>query len=387
MKRKEKKTVCYVRSTSIVNDSRASKEILSLINNGFDVIVLGWDRDNRISDYNNIYISNIKIKAKFFKHKSKYGKSINTINGLILFQFWIYNELKSNKQNYDYIHACDFDCGYMAYKIAKKYNKKLVYDMYDYYVDSRDMPRFIKKSIEKKENRIINYADVSIICGEWRKKQIRMTNPKKLIVIHNTPDLQYKCSDKIIKSNSKKIKIAYVGVFQDNRLLLEILEKFKINKDFEFHIGGFGVYEKQIIAAAKNNDNIFYYGSLKYEQVLSLEADCDILFATYNPIIKNHKYSAPNKVYEAMALGKPIIVCKNTGIDELVIKNNTGYAIDYNAEEFVEILNKYKKDRKLLKKISDNAKKMYKEKYSWNLMEKKLISAYNDLEKIGGIND
>ena len=101
---------------------------------------------------------------------------------------------------------------------------------------------------------------------------------------------------------------------------------------------------------------------MKYEQVLSLEADCDILFATYNPIIKNHKYSAPNKVYEAMALGKPIIVCKNTGIDELVIKNNTGYAIDYNAEEFVEILNKYKKDRKLLKKISDNAKKMYKEK-------------------------
>ena len=387
MKKKKKKTVCYVRSTSIVNDSRASKEIISLINNGFDVLVLGWDRDNRISDYNNIYISNIKINAKFFKCKSNYGKSINTIKGLMLFQLWIYNELKNNNKNYDYIHACDFDCGYMSYKIAKKYNKKLIYDMYDYYVDSRDMPSFIKKIIEKKENKIINYADVSIICGEWRKEQIKMTNPNKLIIIHNTPDLQYKGSKKIIKSESKKIKIAYVGVFQDNRLLLEILEKIKANKDFEFHIGGFGIYEKQISDAAKNNDNIFYYGSLKYEQVLSLEADCDILFATYNPVINNHKYSAPNKVYEAMALGKPIIVCKNTGIDELVIKNNTGYAIDYNADEFIEILNKHKRDRKLLKKISNNAKKMYKEKYSWNLMEKKLISAYNELDEIGGIND
>ena len=64
---------------------------------------------------------------------------------------------------------------------------------------------------------------------------------------------------------------------------------------------------------------------------------------------------------------------------------STMYSIhegDYEDEEELT-----SKDRKLLKKISDNAKKMYKEKYSWNLMEKKLISAYNDFEKIGGIND
>ena len=379
-----KKTIYYIRSTSIINDSRASKEITSLMNNGFNVVVLGWDRDSRIKDYDNVYLGDKRINTIFFKYKAKYGESISTIKGLFFFQKWLYKQLKEDINKYDYIHACDFDCGYMAYKIAKKYNKKLIYDMYDYYVDSRPMPYLIKKNIEKRENSIINFSDISIICGEWRKKQIKGTHPKKLIVIHNTPNINYKESKKIIKSNSKKIKVAYVGVFQDNRLLLELLDKFKKNNDYELHIGGFGIYENQISDVANQNDNIYYYGSLKYDQVLSLEADCDVLFATYNPIIQNHKYSAPNKVYEAMALGKPIIVCKNTGIDELVSKNNTGFVIDYSADEFFSVLDKYKNNKKLLNVISKNAKKTYKEKYSWNLMEKQLINSYKDLDRSGG---
>ena len=37
------------------------------------------------------------------------------------------------------------------------------------------------------------------------------------------------------------------------------------------------------------------------------------------------------KLYEAMALGKPIIVCKNTGIDSFVKENNLGAVINYDA--------------------------------------------------------
>lgn len=381
MKNNISKTVYYIRSTSIINDSRASKEITSLIDNGYDVVVLGWDRDNRISDYDNIFINDKRIKAKFFKCKSKYGKSLSTIKGLILFQFWVFKQLKKDINRFSFIHACDFDCGYMSYRIAKKYNKKLVYDMYDYYVDSRDMPNYIKKIIMKKENAIINFADVSIICGEWRKEQIKNTHPKKLIVIHNTPNLDYIKQDKIIKSENKKIKIGYVGVFQDNRLLLELLEKFKDNNDYEFHIGGFGIYENQVIKAAEDSCNIYYYGSLKYNQVLALESDCDILFAVYNPIIQNHKYSAPNKVYEAMSLGKPIIVCKNTGIDQLVRENNIGCIIEYDVNDFFKAIKKYEKNKKLLKDTCERTKKLYEKKYNWKAMEKILIEAYDELIK------
>ena len=163
--------------------------------------------------------------------------------------------------------------------------------------------------------------------------------------------------------------------------MLELLHEFKICQDFEFHVGGFGIYEKEFLDADKKNENIFYYGSMKYDQVLALESECDILFATYNPRIENHRYSAPNKIYEAMALGKPIIVCKNTGIDELVSENNIGFSIDYNAKEFFDILHYISDNKELLEDMIKNAKRLYNEKYNWNIMEKRLLLEYEKLDK------
>src|SRR5574344_1800322 len=100
------KKIYYIRSTSIINDSRASKEIYSLINNGYDVTALGWDRDGIIGNDNYININNVKVKSYFYKYNAKYGKSIKTIIGLFKFQFWLKHIIKINIKNIDYIHAC-----------------------------------------------------------------------------------------------------------------------------------------------------------------------------------------------------------------------------------------------------------------------------------------
>ena len=80
---------------------------------------------------------------------------------------------------YSCIYACDFDCGFMSFMVSILSNKKMIYDMYDYYTDSRPMGKKMSKVINKLENSVINFADLSIICGEWRKKQIKDANPKK----------------------------------------------------------------------------------------------------------------------------------------------------------------------------------------------------------------
>lgn len=376
-------SIYYIRSTSIINDSRASKEILTLIKNGYNVNILGWDRDNRITNKKNITLNNYEIKSNFFKFESSYGESKKTIIGLILFQFWLlFNLIKDNKK-YICIHACDFDCGFISNIASIIFDKKLVYDMYDYYTDSRPMPKNVEKIINKLENNIINNSDISIICGEWRKKQIVGTKPKKLIVIHNTPEINDFEKKHIIQSKSKKIKIVYVGILQEHRLIIEILNKIIENPMYEIHIGGFGKFEKEIEEKSKKYNNVFYYGSLKYNEVLSLEKECDILFATYNPDIKNHKYSAPNKIYEAMALSKPIIVCNNTGIDNIIRKNNIGLTIDYNAEDFLNKLNELCKSKNEFINMGKRANELYRKKYNWDEMEKKLIKEYNKLLKEG----
>ena len=69
-------SIYYIRSTSIINDSRASKEITSLINNNYNVVVIGWDRDKKIKDYS----------IRFWqcpKCDSKHDRDYNVANNIL----------------------------------------------------------------------------------------------------------------------------------------------------------------------------------------------------------------------------------------------------------------------------------------------------------------
>lgn len=374
------RNVVFLRSTSIKNDSRVTKEVECLKRNGYKVTIFGWDRDGFLGEENTLELNELSIPIIAFRKKAKYGAGIKSLFKLLQFQVWlIYNLIKIRK-SIDIIHACDLDTALPAKFISKIFKKKMVYDIFDYYIDSHHVPKIIESKIENMEIKVINNADITIICTEQRKEQIKKANPKKCIVIYNTPKIdEEKIKQKIIKTSNEKFKIVYVGILQNNRLLKEIGEEIKKHENIELHIGGFGKLEEYFLDLSEKYNNIFYYGKMKYEDVLRLEKDADVLFATYNPEVQNHKYSAPNKLYEAMALGKPIIVCKNTGIDKIVDNNNIGFTIDYDAKEFINVINRLMCNLNLQEELSKNAKKLYTKKYEWSQMENKLLEEYEKL--------
>ena len=251
--------------------------------------------------------------------------------------------------------------------------KRIIFDIFDYL--STDATNILKKTIKRMENHIINSADATIICTEKRKNQIAGTHPRKLAIIHNTPK-------KIIsnfKNPETKTKLVYVGILQDFRLLKEMLEVISKRSDCELHIGGFGKYEKFFLEASKTYDNIFFYGKLSYNETLKLEKKCDIITAIYDPKIGNHIYAAPNKFYEALMLGKPLIMVKNTGMSEIVSDNEIGVCIDYTAESLNEGINILISKKSQWQEISNKMIKIYDKEYSWDVMEVKLLELYCDI--------
>lgn len=369
------KRVLFLRSTSIIDDSRSLKEIEALVKAGYQVSIYGWDR-KRKQPHKTISFHNGTARLDYCSLPCNYGGGLKNLFKMLGFQHSLAKYLKKHKETYDIIHSCDLDTGMVAVKYAKKYQKELVYDIFDYYIDAHSFSKPIAKFLEKQEIKTINQADVTIICTEQREKQIAKAHPKKLIVIHNTPNIPTNL-DQIkfkIQGDKHNIKVVYVGVLQDHRLLKEILEQLKGNDKIELHIGGFGVYENDLEQMAKEYSNIYFYGSMEYLNVLKLESQADILFATYDPQILNHKYSAPNKIYEAMALGKPIIVCKGTGIDKVVTTNHFGVAIPYDSKAFEKAIMKIMKNNYKTEEI----KKVYS-LYHWDIMEQRLIQAYKEL--------
>lgn len=374
--------IVFIRSNPVSPDSRVEKEVNTLVKSGYDVHILAWDRE---ADYTfkteEIVLKDTTCLITRFGIKASFGGGIKkNMKPLLLFQLAIYRWLKKHINDYDVIHACDFDTAFTASKVARKYNKKLVYDIFDYYVDGFTVPEKLKRLIERQDINVINQASHTIICTEKRRKQIAKANPKQLTVIHNTPHDLSSVSHTYSVDKSK-LTVAYIGILQEGRMIKELVNIIAADKKMELHIGGFGKLEDFIKEKSMEHDNIHFYGKLPYENTLQLEKSCDIITALYDPSSTHHFYAAPNKFYEALMLGKPLIMARNTGLDSIVSDNQFGKVIEFNQEGLKTALNNLLLEKHLFPAISLKMKNFYKENFSWEEMETRLLLLYKGMEE------
>lgn len=377
------KRVILLRSNPVNPDPPVEKAALALLNAGYQVTIIGWDRDEDYSqreDY--IQISDRRVQVIRFGIRATFsGGMKKNLVPLTVFQKRLRRWLIANRSNYDIIHAFDFDTGFAASRYAKKFHKKFVYHILDYYVASHGLRgTFLEKPIVKLENSIINFADATLICTEKRRLQIAGTTPKRLAVIHNTPSVsQITPCDPITKPTGRA-KIVYVGILESSRMLKEIAAAVSENASVELHVGGFGTLEAFFKDMSNRYDNIFYYGRLVYNQTLSLETECDLMLAIYNPVVDNHRFAAPNKFYESLMLGKPVVMAHGTGMSEVVQENDIGVLIDYSKQGFTDGINQLLTRKEEWPEIGKRMKAIYQNQYRWDEMERRLLQIYAELQ-------
>ena len=232
-------------------------------------------------------------------------------------------------------------------------------------------PQAQQGTVEGMEIDIIDHAAVTILCTEERIEQIEKAHPKKVIVIHNSPDVPEPETVECVYD------YAYCGSLCDMRLIKEILDGYKEHNGFRFAFAGNDKYQKEVKELAGLYGGLEYFGTVPYSEVLEIEKKSKVLSAIYEPSIRNHRLCAPNKFYEALALGKPVIVCRGTGIDRIVEEQKIGMVINYDAEEFYEALTKLVSDDALCAEMGKKARMLYEKEYNWKNMKDRLKGIYN----------
>lgn len=379
--------VILIRSTEVMPDPPVEKMAAALLDAGHEVKILAWDRAHRYREKTFMKnLSNGNVKLVHFGIPAKYSGGIKSnLKAMIVFQIRILSWLIHHQSEYDAVHAFDFDTGFAAMLCIKMMHKKFVYHILDYYIDGHCISgKWLRSLIRFGETRVINSADATIICTEKRKSQMGAAAPKQLVVIHNTPDRAQQMQPAFaLKEISHRTKVAYVGILAGQRLLKETVEAIAQMQDVEMHIGGFGEYEGWIQEASERYDNIFYYGKLQYSETLSLEKQCDLMIATYDPSLRNHQYAAPNKFYEALMLGKPLIMAKGTGCSEVIEAHDIGTLTEYDQDGVVQAIREIVRRKLDWSAMSDRAKRIYESKYSWESMSKRIQILYDKLETHG----
>ncbi|WP_270325257.1 glycosyltransferase [[Eubacterium] hominis] len=371
--------IVFLRSNPVNPDSRVEKEVDSLLKVYPNrVIVVAWDRKETFNNKNEILkLQNTETRIIRIGEKASFGDGFKNIIPFIKFQYRLMTWLIKNRKSIKLIHACDFDTAFSASLVNKIIKKIFIFDIFDYL--STDAKTVLQKILKKAEDNIINNSTATIICTEQRKMQISDANPKSLTVIHNSPYMIDIKNNNYKSAVNKKMKIAYVGILQDNRLLIEIGQVVSERDDIELHIGGFGKYEEYFKKLSNKCSNVYFYGKLSYNETLKLENSCDIMVAIYDPKIGNHKYAAPNKFYEALMLGKPLIMVNGTGMSSLLKDKGIGVLINYSKEGFNNGIEEIMKLMPYKKEIAKKMKSLYDEEFSWNEMENRLQNLYKNL--------
>lgn len=373
--------VVIIRNSEFALDGRLKRFANTILSQDGKVTGLGWIRDKIGNTSQILTLSNGTMFTENFLKQTPFGRGLKNGLNIIHFNIWILIKLYKNRSNYKIIHACDLDTVLTAFVISKVFSKKIVFDIVDNYGHTHTMPKFFKRVVDWLEGSMIKNTDAVIVCNEERFKETKYYNPKAIVALHNSPDiLGYNLQGSFIKNKSSNFKISYIGTLAcEGRLLKEIIDKSKDFPQLELHIAGLGPLGSYIHTIVKDNKNVFFYGHISNQDALVLQNESDLLFATYDPSIQINRLAAPLKLYEAMALKKPIIVCKNTTSDIIVEKNKIGLVINYNADEFWRAAIFLSTNRFQCLEFGENGYKCYTKEYSWELMAQKLIALYKYL--------
>jgi len=369
--------VLICRSNPIAPDPRVEKEAQSLLKAGYQTHLLGWDRTGELPTHEETawgIIERLPIRAG-------YARGILNFFPLLRWQFGLLVWLLRHSDEFTLLHACDFDTILPTLFCARLKKKKLIYDIFDFYADHlRNTPEFIKALIRRVDLWAIGRADGLILVDESRIEQIAGAKPRRLAVIYNTPQDLRSTAQAQLGSAASSIRLAYVGLLQYERGLIELIEVMQRHPDWRLDLAGFGGDEAAIRQRAAGNSNIRWHGRVPYSQALELSRQANVLVALYDPAIPNHRYASPNKIFEAMMLGKPVIVARGTNMDRIVEDAQCGLVVNYGAaDELEETLARLERDAELREKLGRAARQAYEQHYSWAVMEARLTALYQQV--------
>jgi glycosyltransferase involved in cell wall biosynthesis len=364
--------VIMIRSNPINPDTRLEKEAKTLADAGYKVSLLGWLRFGEaplLEKKSHYDIKRIKLRAPL-------GKVII----LYLPIWWSLVFFHLLREEWDVVHATDLDTFVPALFAAKLRKKKIVYDIFDFYVDMVTVPIPIRNVIAKFDFFLMRYADALIIVDPSRLKQIHRDNDSSVVIIFNSPLDNNHITDIKFQKNESCFKIFYAGMLYEDRGTASVIEVVKNNNTIKLEIAGWGQYEKELIRLMDKESNITFNGILPYDEVIQRTLQSDLLFALYDPSIPNNRYASPNKLFEAMMCEKPILVSDGTAMADIVRKENCGIIVPYgNVGAIRQTIGMLKDDPQLCRQLGANGRKAYEQKYNWKIMGRRLVKVYENL--------
>lgn len=358
-------------TNDLVTDNRVHKVCTSLSSFGFEILLVGRKLINS-ETICRIY------PTKRFRLIFNKGPLFYAEYNFRLFFFLLFVRV-------DIMLSNDLDTLYANYLASKFRNKKLVYDSHEYFTEvpeliGRKRTQNIWKKIERRivpkiKNAYTVCESLANIYNEKYKVSFKVVRnvPLKIVESFSTIDLAI--------LNSKKV-ILYQGALNIGRGIEKMISAMKYLENSVFVIIGSGditenlklLVEKEGVAG-----KVIFLGRIPFEKLSAYTKLADIGISLEENRGLNYYYSLPNKIFDYIQAGVPVIVSDFPEMKRIIEDYKVGICISENdPEKLAVIIKEILTDEFLQKEWKCNLFKAA-EDLCWEKEEKILKKIYEEI--------
>jgi glycosyltransferase involved in cell wall biosynthesis len=347
------------------------------------VSIHAWDRECRypLSEFSEgIKVHRIPVRAP-------YGEFLPLVRGF--FAFYIRLVLASIADRIDVVHCHDMDTLVPGVLVSRIMGARLVYDMHESYPDfiSTFSPRLLVRFLRFIEPFLIRRADLVLTTSSMIGEIARRSGAQMVVAVMNCFDPFPAPGDRAkgIRASicgEEEFLLLYIGGLFAGRGLEEVIRAVCPMEGVKLFMGGYGPLEeelRELVAECGAGDKVMFGGEIDPADVPYYDAAADLLFAMYKGTDPNNLLTIPNKLFESIAAGKPIMVSDLGEKSRLVKEEGSGVAVDPEDVEAVAAAIRSLRDDGALYAGMASAAKSAQTRYSWSRMAERLVEGYGKI--------
>ena len=292
--------------------------------------------------------------------------------------------------NYDLLISNDLDTLLPNFLVAKLKRKSLVYDSHEYFTGvpelrGRKFVTWFWKSLEK---RMFPHLKYVMTVSDSLALQYEKEYGVRPVTVRN-------CS--LLSSGLKGFSRNEMGVKPGDLLLIfqggginiergceELIEALRFIEDVTLIVAGSG----DVIASLKNrvrdpglSDRIIFLDMMPWNELMKYTRSADAGLSLDKDTNLNYRFSLPNKLFDYISAGIPVIAGKLPEVAGIINKYGCGIIIpEITPEAICDALSTLKNDPELLNKLRQNAVNA-SEDLSWEKESEKLKRFYERVFK------
>ena len=388
-------------------DARVQKEARTLAENGYEVVIFYISKFenqdfnvpgvNMIAfEKNQVYFKNLSPKKRLLYILTKPFRVLQNMLAYVIYICFVLVSITKKEKGKKYIFHChDLPSLPVGIICSLKLGGSIIYDSHELYPEMSGRGKFEKWFFTSLERLIIKQSTVVFAANEPRAKimaeRYRIGVPE---VIKNYPCelLGYSSKRQLreeLNISEDHLLIIYIGGLQSGRGLDNLVDAMNlVIPSASLVLIGFGSLGnslKKKVNLAGLSDRINILPPISPSEINNLLKQADLGVNLYENISLNNWLAAPNKLYDYVQAGVPVLAGDQPGIGDEVKEHGIGVLC--NPSDHVSIadaINTIIKDRALIQKMRLNCQEK-KHIFSWSTQEKVLLGIYNKLSNEGRI--